>query len=127
MVKQDDLVGPNDSDVETKVRDFSILLDQIDTLSDKKRQLWREIYENAVTDRLNSFAMFSELHKIVKGKPTEHAVHAKSMTSYLERMAKSNDQLIRLAELIADADKKSQAIDPNSMYEEINRLAADGT
>lgn len=117
------LVGQSDAELNSRIRDFSDLLNQIDTLTDKKRQLWREIYENAVTDRLNSFTMFSELYKIVSTKSTEHAVHARNMTAYLERMAKSNDQLIKLAELIADAEKKADAIDPDDMY---TKIASDG-
>jgi dsDNA-specific endonuclease/ATPase MutS2 len=112
------LTSVND-DIESKIRDFSDLLSQIETLTDKKKKLWQEIYENAVTDRSNAYVMFQELYEIVKNKSTEHAVHARSMTSYLERMAKCNDQLIKLAELIAAAEQKSEAIDPNDVYDQI--------
>jgi hypothetical protein len=104
-----------------KIQDFSDLLNEIENLHDKKKKLWLDIYENALNDRRNAFTMFSELYAIVKDKPMEHAVHAKSMTSYLERMAKCNDQLIKLAELIADAEKKSKEIDPNDLYSMIGQ------
>lgn len=109
-------------DIARRVRDFSDLLDQIESLNDKKRNLWKEIYENAITDRHNAFAMFKELRNMVRGKTTEHAVHAKSMSSYLERMAKSNDQLIRLAELVAAEQQKSEAIDVEDMYSQIEQF-----
>lgn len=111
-----------DDDVADKVKNFSELLEQLDSVKDKKKRLWREIYENAVVDRVNAYKMYRALHGIVTTKPTEHAVHDKSISSYLERMAKSNDQLIKLAELLGAADKKSEAINPDDMYDEISRV-----
>jgi hypothetical protein len=102
--------------IEEKVRDFSVLLDQIEGLPDKKKKLWKEIYENAVYDRQNAYALFTRLVKIVEDKSTEHAVHGKSLAAYIEKMSKANDQLIRLAELVAKAEKSSDAIDPEDMF-----------
>lgn len=113
------IVVQSELDLERKVKDFSELLDQIENINTKKKQLWREIYENAVTDRYNAFEQFKALHNIVKSKPMEHAVHDKSIATYLERMAKCNDQLIKLAELLSDAEKRSEAIDPDDMYTQI--------
>ena len=49
------------NDIQEKIKDFSGLLDQIDGVSDKKKKLWREIYENAVTDRQNAYILFNTL------------------------------------------------------------------
>jgi hypothetical protein len=113
----------NDSEHETnwqeineKVKDFSTLLEQIESLSDKKKRLWKEIYENAIIDRQHAYAMFLELSQIVKGKSTEHAVHGRTLSAYIERMSKANDQLIKLAELIAKADRSNQEINPDDMF-----------
>lgn len=106
--------------LEEKVRDFSSLLDQIEGLSDKKKKLWKEIYENAIYDRQNAYTLFSKLVKIVEDKSTEHAVHGKTMATYIEKMSKANDQLIRLAELVAKAEKVDDEIDPNEMFKRIN-------
>lgn len=116
--EKSELIYSNEN-VGEKIQDFSELLNQLEDLDDKKKQLWKEIYNNAVTDRQNSFVMFKELYELVDGKSSEHAVHAKSMTSYLERMAKCNDQLIKLAELIAEAQRSEKSIDSDSMYEQI--------
>lgn len=105
--------------VQEKVKDFSDLLDQIESLNDKKRRLWKEIYENAIVDRQHSYAMFQELSNIVKGKSTEHAVHGKTIATFIERMSKANDQLIKLAELIAKADTESKAINADDMFDMI--------
>lgn len=106
--------------VEEKIRDFGGLLDQIESLTDKKKQLWKEIYENAISDRQNAYVMFAKLVKIAQDKSTEHAVHGKTIATYIERMSRANDQLIKLAELIAKADRSSDAIDPEEMFERIN-------
>ena len=114
-------VGITERTVEERIKDFSSLLGQIESLNDKKRKLWTEIYENAISDRQNSYAMFVRLVKIVQDKSSEHAVHGKTISSYIERMSKANEQLIKLAELIAKADKKDDEIDPDEMFEKINR------
>jgi hypothetical protein len=66
--------------------------------------------------------MFDELVGIVKGKTTEHAVHGRSLASYLERMNKANDQLIKLAELVAKAECAGDDSDsPDKLYDRIGR------
>ena len=117
--KQLDIVETTDRNIEEKIRDFSELLKDIDSLDDRKRQLWREIYENAITDRQNSYVMFSKLVRIVGDKSTEHAVHGKTVATFLERMSRANDQLIKLAELIAKAQKGDDSIDPDDMFDKI--------
>jgi hypothetical protein len=116
-----DTTGISDRTVEERIKDFSGLLNQIESLNDKKRKLWMEIYENAISDRQNSYAMFVRLVKIVQDKSSEHAVHGKTIATYIERMSKANDQLIKLAELIAKAERKDDEIDPDEMFERINK------
>ena len=117
--KNDGLVVLSDRDVETKIKDFTELLEKIETLSDKKRALWREIYENAISDRQNAYVMFMKLVKIAKDQSTEHAVHGKTIATYIERMSRANDQLIKLADLIAAAEKKDEEINPDDMFDKI--------
>lgn len=119
--KADDLIEKQRHVIEEKVRDFSDLIKKIDSLDDKKRRLWQEIYENAITDRQNAYAMFIKLMLIVENKSSEHAVHGKTISTYIERMSKANDQLIKLAELIAHAEQKGGQIDPDEMFERINK------
>ena len=108
------------TEIKEKCKDFSDLLDSIDALGDKKKRLWKEIYENALTDRQNAYAIFIRLCKIVKDDSSEHAIHGKTMATFVERMSKANEQLIRLAELIAKEESKSQAIDPDDLFDRIN-------
>lgn len=109
----------SDRSIKDRIKDFNGLLSQIESINDKKRQLWKEIYENAITDRQNAYIMFTKLVLIVQDKSTEHAVHGRTISSYIERMSKANDQLIRLAELVAKAESVSEKIDPDDMFNKI--------
>lgn len=108
-----------DRSIKDRIKDFNGLLSQIESINDKKRQLWKEIYENAITDRQNAYVMFTKLFLIVQDKSSEHAVHGKSISAYIERMSKANDQLIRLAELVAKAELVSESISPDDMFDKI--------
>lgn len=121
MANELEIIEISERDVESKIRDFSELLKDIESLDDKKRQLWREIYENAISDRQNSYVMFAKLVKIVENKSTEHAVHGKTIATYIERMSKANDQLIKLADLIARAEQASEEIDSDDMFNRIKQ------
>jgi hypothetical protein len=114
-----DPIEISDRSIQEKVKDFSALLSQIETVNDKKKQLWKEIYENAICDRQNAYIMFVKLVLIVQDKSTEHAVHGRSLSAYIERMSKANDQLIKLAELVAKAEAASEAIDPDDVFSKI--------
>jgi hypothetical protein len=109
----------NEAIAKQKITDFSDLLDCIDGASDKKKKLWLEIYQNAVTDRQNAYVLFTVLVEIADNKSTEHAVHGRTIATYIERMSKANDQLIKLAELIAKAEPKAEDLDPDEMFRRI--------
>lgn len=117
--KLEGIVEITERSVEDRIRDFGELLKSIESLDDKKRQLWKEIYENAIADRQNSYVMFTKLVRIVQDKTTEHAIHGKTIATFLERMSRANDQLIKLAELIAKAQKGDETIDPDDMFAKI--------
>lgn len=119
IVETDGIVGTTDRGVEERIRDFGELLKSIESLDDKKRQLWKEIYENSIVDRQNSYAMFTKLVRIAGDKTAEHAVHGKSIATYISGMSKANDQLIKLAELIAKAHSADENINPEDMFNKI--------
>lgn len=117
---KNDVFEINERSIEEKMKDFSDLLNNIETLDDKKKKLWAQIYENAIADRHNAFIMFKELVALVTGKSSEHAIHGRSLSSYLERMNKANDQLIKLAELVARAENVGGGIDTEELYSQLN-------
>lgn len=107
--------------VDERLGNFKELLGDIKSLDEKKRHLWLEIYENALLDRQNAFQNYIALIQICKDKSSEHAVHGRTMATFLERMSKSNDQLIKLAELIAKAQQKDDEISDDDLYEAIRK------
>ena len=113
------IVEMTERSVEEKIRDFGAILEDIESLDDKQRRLWKEIYENAIADRQNSYVMFTKLVKMTGDKSSEHAVHSKAIASYIDHMQKANEQLVKLASLIADAKKKDEAIDAGDAYDRI--------
>lgn len=102
-----------------KVNNFRNLLDSINSLDNKKKQLWKEIYENAITDRQAAYILYTQLLVMVHGKSTEHAIHGPNIAKYLERMSKANDQLIKLAEMLTAAQEQDEKVDPDSLFEQI--------
>lgn len=95
-----------DKQAQEQMRDFSNLLSSLDKTLDKKKQLWRLIFDNAITDRKNAYLVFADLYVQVHGKATEHAIHGQTLSKYMERMSKATDQLLKLAELVAEAEDK---------------------
>jgi len=106
------------NDKQEKVKQFSDLLDSIESLEDKRKFLWREIYENAINDRECASFLFADLFKELSGS-AQHAVAGTIASKYLERMSKSNDQILKLAELISKAEEVSAKINPDDIYSTI--------
>lgn len=117
---KDEISSVEKRSINERSRDFSALIKDIKNISDKKRQLWVEIYENAISDRQHSYLMFESLLKIVDEKSTEYAVHGKTLATFVEKMSRANDQLIKLAELIAAAEAKEDEINPDDMFDQIS-------
>lgn len=113
-----------DSKIEKQMQDFAFLLDSLSTVEEKTKALWRQIYENAVQDRRNSYLMWIDLYKNVHGKITEHAIHGATLAKYMERMNKTNEQLIKLAELVGKASEEEieENLSEEDMYDRINKL-----
>lgn len=101
-------ISPKELDKQAKqqMSAFSDLLNSLDKSLDKKKQLWQQIYENAVTDRKNAYLVFADLYVHVHSKAAEHAIHGQTLSKYMERMHKATDQLLKLAELVASAEEK---------------------
>jgi len=105
---------------ERKIVQFSDLLHTLKELDDKKKILWSEIYDNAVTDRENASILFTDTLMQVKGNAANHNILGPVIAKYLERMSRANDQILKLAELIAKEDAKE--IDTNSIFDKISNF-----
>ena len=119
MKKLDKLLDKNRK-LEDKVEGFNDLLDELTSTEDKRKALWREIYENAVSDRERASILFTEAFKAMTGSATEHTTIGPIMTKYLERMCKSNDQILHLADQISKAETQESKIDPDDIFSKIS-------
>ena len=104
---------------EAKIKNFADILDNIDSLKDKKKLLWKEIYENAIVDRENARMLFNDAFMNLTGALSDHANVGSVIAKYLERMCRSNDQILKLAELIAKEEDKSTAVTPDDLFDQI--------
>jgi len=107
------------SETEKKIDSFSELLDQIESTEDKKKLLWKEIYSNAINDRESASMLFTSAFQQMQPSAVDHATLGTTLTKYLERMCKSNEQILRLAELITKAEERSARVNPEDIFAEI--------
>ena len=105
---------------ENSIKNFADILDNIDSLEDKKKLLWKEIDENALEDREKSKMLFNDAYISMQGGVNEHMNIGAIMSKYIERMSKSNDQILKLAELIAKEEEKSESISEDEIFGKIN-------
>ena len=105
---------------EKKAEQFADLLSTIESAEDKKKMLWKEIYQNAVTDRENASMLFTDAYTQMQSGTAEHISLGSTMSKYLERMNKSNDQILKLAELISREAEKAARIDPDDLFSQID-------
>lgn len=112
-----------DAKIENEVKGFSDLLSTLSSTEDRKKALWKQIYEFALVDRKNAFVLFGDLYNMVQNNGTEHAIHGATLSKYMERMQKANEQLIKLAELVSEAidEQVEESWSEDDMYEMMNK------
>ena len=103
-----------------KIKNFSDILDALEKTEDKKKMLWKEAYQNAIDDRENANILLVDLLKSSLGNTTNHIQFGPLMAKYLERMSKSNDQVLKLAELIAKEEEKNDVISDDDIFDKIS-------
>ena len=89
-----------------KLTDFSDLLDNLTNTEDKKKLLWKEAYQNALDDRESASLLLNDLLVTIPGNSANHSTHGTLATKYLERLSKCNDQILKLAELVAKEEER---------------------
>jgi hypothetical protein len=120
MKKEIEKLLEKNNKTEEKIKSFSELLNSLKDADEKKKILWKEIYENAISDRERASILFTEAYKSMSGAATDHVSLGSTMSKYLERMCKSNEQILRLAELIAKAEQAEAKVDPNELFAQIS-------
>jgi hypothetical protein len=104
---------------EEKIKSFADLLDSLTTTNEKKKLLWKESYQNALDDRENANMLLVDLLKVSLNNSTNHLQFGTLMSKYLERMSKSNDQILKLAELIAKEEEKAESVSDDEIFSKI--------
>jgi len=104
---------------EKQIKNFSDILDTLDSLEDKKKMLWKEIYEHSIEDREKAKLLFNDAYISMQGGINEHMNIGAIMSKYLERMCRSNDQILKLAELISKEEEKSENISEDDIFSKI--------
>lgn len=104
---------------ENKIKEFSDLLSALEKTEDKKKMLWKESYQNALDDRENANILLVDLMKVSMNNSTNHLQFGSLMAKYLERMSKSNDQILKLAELIAKEQEANDSVSPDEIFSQI--------
>ena len=104
---------------EDKIKEFSDLLESLESTEDKKKLLWKESYQNALEDRESASILLNDLLVTIPGNSANHSTHGGLATKYLERMSKSNDQIIKLAELVAKEQERQDVVSPDDIFKSI--------
>jgi hypothetical protein len=105
---------------EDKIKDFADLLDSLENTEDKKKLLWKDAYKNCLDDRETASILVDDLLLKIQGNLNNHQQFGTLMTKYLERMSKSNDQILKLAEIIAKEEEDNN-ISADDIFEEIQQ------
>jgi hypothetical protein len=118
-----DVLSKKFDDQKKKIEDFTDLLKTLSTLEDKKKILWTQIYEHAIEDRTHAYMLFTSLYVNCQGDLTNHQVSGPILAKYIERMSRSNDQIIKLAELIqaASAADETDDLSEDEIYRRIKK------
>lgn len=108
-------------DVERKVTLFGDLLGELSTSDEKRKYLWKEIYSNAVEDRASAQILYISLFSQLMQHDSDHLTKGQMLVRYLERMHRSNEQLLKLAEMIKASEDESSTIVVEDCFDEIEK------
>ena len=64
--------------------------------------------------------MFNDAYISMQGGVNEHMNIGAIISKYIERMSRSNDQILKLAELISKEEEKSENISDDDLFSKIS-------
>jgi len=105
-----------------RVNVFGDLITQADDVDPRCKMLWIDIYRNAVADRELASSQFDMLYAKLSPDISVENYNAIAPTAikYLERMHKSNDQLLELAKVVSEAVHFKPTQGPLDIFDEIS-------
>jgi ABC-type Fe3+-citrate transport system substrate-binding protein len=104
---------------EKKIKDFEKILGEMKNLDPKKFHLWLEIYNNAKSDRVCASALFTQAFSQLGSSSADHVTVGPTLVRYLERMTKSNEQLLTLSQIISKEIETSSTVDTDDIFAQI--------
>lgn len=108
-----------------RLSDFELEILKLKNLDNKKKILWQQIYKNAVDDRSSALMLFTEAYAGMGKSSTDHVAIGGILVKYLEKMSKSNQQLIDLSLLISKDEEQNVSMDPEDLFREIEEKNGD--
>jgi cell fate (sporulation/competence/biofilm development) regulator YlbF (YheA/YmcA/DUF963 family) len=108
----------SDKAAKKKLSEFEQILGDTD-LDPKKMFLWLEVYNNAKSDRVCASALFTQAFAQLGGTAAEHVTLGPTLVKYLERMNKSNEQLLNLAGLITKEIERQSSVNTEDIFSQI--------
>lgn len=102
-----------------KLYEFEEHLENTKGLDQKKKVLWKQIYRNAVQDRAYALSLYTELYQTMTNTSSDHMALGSTLTKYLEKASKSNQQLLDLSILISKDESDNSKYDPDSIFNKI--------
>jgi len=105
--------------VDVKIIEFDKLLSTITDVDDRVKTLWIDVYRNATLDRMSAESLYTKLFILSHSNDNTHVECAPLITKYLERMHKSNEQLLQLADQVIAATKVETGNTAEDIYEQI--------
>jgi hypothetical protein len=118
-IEKIDKLRESDRSSQLKIESFEKVLQNMVDLDPQKTQLWMEIYNNATADRANASALLAQGFVLLGQTSADHMSLGPTLVKYLERMTKSNDQLLALAQLIAKEVDRQTSLDTEDLFAKI--------
>jgi len=115
-IKKVDKLMADDKSAQVKIRSFEKILKEIDGIEQQKIYLWTEIYNNAANDRAAACALLAQCFSALGPGAAEHMALGGTLVKYLERMNKSNDQLLALAQVVAKEITAQATLDSEELF-----------
>jgi len=101
----------------SQIPDFEELLLNSEDIDQRLKSLWITIYSNVTDDRERVSILYTEIFREVTNNAQGHAIYGPLVTKYLEKMAKCNDQLIKLSELIMAHHNAGAQVNPDELLD----------
>ena len=103
--------------------DFDELLINAHDIESKIKALWMLIYKNAISDRGYAELFLVDLTRsLTGGDPDKHTLHGPQATRYLERIGKSNDQLLKLADQVKAYRAEQGTLSTDELLDQIEEV-----